>query len=241
MPFEIHQHAGGEWLLYRTGDGGFDLVGCFPEQADADFARECFARGEADALPADGRVRTLVACAGCGRGVDPRGAWEDAGGRPRCIDAARCRRAALDRLAELGRTLAGQVGAWRALRKAMGLPEQSPDGGKDFLERVKVLDNPVGFADQLLESAARECAALQMSGAAANYAAVVREFQSHRGGLSLRARLAQAEADVARLRKRTHEIQEKADREAAELRKRLQESERARLHLAARPEEGTGD
>jgi hypothetical protein len=42
--YEVHPDNAGKWILYQTGDGGFDLVAWFADKADAEFARECFER-----------------------------------------------------------------------------------------------------------------------------------------------------------------------------------------------------
>jgi len=40
--YEVHPDNANGWNLYRVGDGGFDLIGVFPEKDDADFCRIAF-------------------------------------------------------------------------------------------------------------------------------------------------------------------------------------------------------
>lgn len=40
--YEVHPDNQGQWLLYETGDGGFDLVARFADKEDAEFTREAF-------------------------------------------------------------------------------------------------------------------------------------------------------------------------------------------------------
>lgn len=39
--YEVHPDNKGQWLLYQTGDGGFDLVATFAERRMAEFVRNC--------------------------------------------------------------------------------------------------------------------------------------------------------------------------------------------------------
>jgi hypothetical protein len=43
LPNESEQTA---WILYRTGDGGFDLVAWFADKEDAEFAKDAFQNRE---------------------------------------------------------------------------------------------------------------------------------------------------------------------------------------------------
>lgn len=42
--YEVHPSplVQNEWLLYKTGDGGFDLIGTFADKKDALTAQEAF-------------------------------------------------------------------------------------------------------------------------------------------------------------------------------------------------------
>lgn len=46
--------------------------------------------------------------------------------------------------------------AWHCLRRLVGLPDESPDGGRDLLERVKMLRDAEEERDRLLDALAGE-------------------------------------------------------------------------------------
>jgi len=52
--YEVHPDNEGRWILYQTGDGGFDLVAWFADREDAEFAREAFAQRAARGAPTPG-------------------------------------------------------------------------------------------------------------------------------------------------------------------------------------------
>lgn len=62
--YEVHPNDSGQWVLYHTGDGGFDVIAWFAEREDAEFAREAFERRDANrqrpASPNDGPSPTYV-------------------------------------------------------------------------------------------------------------------------------------------------------------------------------------
>lgn len=49
--FEVHPDDTGKWLLYHTGDGGFDLVAWFAAHEDAEFAKRAFEDREGEPAP----------------------------------------------------------------------------------------------------------------------------------------------------------------------------------------------
>ena len=40
--YEVHPDNEGRWILYRVGDGGFDLIAWFVDREDAEFSRQAF-------------------------------------------------------------------------------------------------------------------------------------------------------------------------------------------------------
>jgi hypothetical protein len=60
--YEVHPDGTGKWVLYVTGDGGFDVIAWFAERNDAEFARSAFEqRGDGSPLTADDDVHGLSA------------------------------------------------------------------------------------------------------------------------------------------------------------------------------------
>ena len=48
--YEVHPDDKGQWVLYETGDGGFDAVAWFADREDAEFTRGAFERRDAERL-----------------------------------------------------------------------------------------------------------------------------------------------------------------------------------------------
>ena len=48
--YEVHPDDKGQWVLYETGDGGFDAVAWFADREDAEFARGAFEKRDAERL-----------------------------------------------------------------------------------------------------------------------------------------------------------------------------------------------
>ena len=46
--FEVHPDDKNLWILYETGDGGFDLIAWFADKDDAEFAMKEFAARTAE-------------------------------------------------------------------------------------------------------------------------------------------------------------------------------------------------
>ena len=42
MMFEVHPDNAGKWILYETGDGGFDVIAWFTNKEDAEFVCKAF-------------------------------------------------------------------------------------------------------------------------------------------------------------------------------------------------------
>jgi len=52
--YEVHPDNQGGWVLYETGDGGFDQVAVFADKGDAEFARQAFEKRDASARGGNG-------------------------------------------------------------------------------------------------------------------------------------------------------------------------------------------
>jgi hypothetical protein len=42
--YEVHPDDADRWVLYQTGDGGFDVIAWFVDREDAEYVREAFER-----------------------------------------------------------------------------------------------------------------------------------------------------------------------------------------------------